>query len=188
MERKAIVLAAAGQSYTERNVAQALPSTFPINLGVTKEFAHVMDDCDEPLMPFEEQSVSEVDCGEIDALITNFETLSNTTEESCPIDEEEAVRTLVTWKDWTLQQGLPRTSPEEASVPGKSVGDERGPLCKSQDKGHWTSSFWRLNSCPSNVRHPSQMSQMKRKKHVFCFMSQEKPSSIQVVEDALVEH
>ena len=98
-ERKAIVLAAAGQSYTERNVAQALRSTFPINLGVTKEFVHVMDDCDEPLMPLEEQSTSEVDSGEIDALITNFETLSNTTEESCPIDEEEAVRTLVTWKE-----------------------------------------------------------------------------------------
>ena len=99
LERKAIVLAAAGQSYTERNVAQALRSTFPINLGVTKEFVHVMDDCDEPLMPLEEQSMSEVDSGGIDALITNFETLSNTTEESCPIDEEEAVRTLVTWKE-----------------------------------------------------------------------------------------
>ena len=98
-ERKAIVLAAAGQSYTERNVAQALRSTFPVNLGVTKEFVHVMDDCDEPLMPLEEQSTSEVDSGEIDALITNFETLSNTSEESCPIDEEEAVRTLVTWKE-----------------------------------------------------------------------------------------
>ena len=49
-ERKAIVLAAAGQPYTERNVAQALHSTFPVNLGVTKEFVHVMDDCDEPLM------------------------------------------------------------------------------------------------------------------------------------------
>ena len=98
-ERKAIVLVAAGQSYTERNVAQALRSTFPINLGVTKEFVHVMDDCDEPLMPLEKQSVSEVDSGEIDALITNFETLSNTTEESCPIEEEEAVRTLVTWKE-----------------------------------------------------------------------------------------
>ena len=98
-ERKAIVLAAAGQSYTERNVAQALRSTFPVNLGVTKEFVHVMDDCDEPLMPLEEQSTSEVDSGEIDALITNFETLSNTTEESCPIDEEQAVRTLVTWKE-----------------------------------------------------------------------------------------
>ena len=94
-ERKAIVLAA----LQERNVAQALRSTFPINLGVTKEFVHVMDDCDEPLMPLEEQSTSEVDSGEIDALITNFETLSNTTEESCPIDEEEAVRTLVTWKE-----------------------------------------------------------------------------------------
>ena len=98
-ERKAIVLAAAGQSYTERNVAQALRSTFPVNLGVTKEFVHVMDDCDEPLMPLEEQSTSEVDSGEIDALITNFETLSNTSEESGPIDEEEAVRTLVTWKE-----------------------------------------------------------------------------------------
>ena len=98
-ERKAIVLAAAGQSYTERNVAQALRSTFPVNLGVTKEFVHVMDGCDEPLMPLEEQSTSEVDSGEIDALITNFETLSNTSEESCPIDEEEAVRTLVTWKE-----------------------------------------------------------------------------------------
>ena len=98
-ERKAIVLAAAGQSYTERNVAQAPRSTFPINLGVTKEFVHVMDDCDEPLIPLEEQSVSEVDSGEIDALITNFETLSNTTEESCPIDEEEAVQTLVTWNE-----------------------------------------------------------------------------------------
>ena len=59
-ERKAIILAAAGQSYKERNVAQALRSTFPINLGVTKEFAHVMDDCDEPLVPPEDQSVSEV--------------------------------------------------------------------------------------------------------------------------------
>ena len=63
-ERKAAVLAAAGQSYTKRNVAQALRSTFLINLGVTKEFVHVMDDCDEPLIPFEEQSVSEVDSGE----------------------------------------------------------------------------------------------------------------------------
>ena len=98
-ERNAIVLAAVRQSYTERNVAQALRSTFPINLCVTKELVHVMDDCDEPLMPPEEQSTSEVDSGEIDALITNFETLSNTTEESCPIDEEEAVRTLVTWKE-----------------------------------------------------------------------------------------
>ena len=43
-ERKAIVLAAAGQSYTDGNVAQALRSTFPINLGVTKEFVHVMGD------------------------------------------------------------------------------------------------------------------------------------------------
>ena len=98
-ERKATVLAAARQSYTERNVAQALRSTFPINLGVTKEFVHVMDDCDEPLIPLEEQSVSEVDSGERDALIANLETLNNTTEESCPIDEEEAVRTLVTWKE-----------------------------------------------------------------------------------------
>ena len=48
-ERKAIVLAAAGQSYTERNVAQALRCTFPVILGGTKEFVHVMDDCDEPL-------------------------------------------------------------------------------------------------------------------------------------------
>ena len=58
-----------------------------------------MDDCDEPLVPLEEQSTSEMDSGKIDALITNFETLSNTSEESCPIDEEEAVRTLVTWKE-----------------------------------------------------------------------------------------
>ena len=63
-ERKAIVLADAGQLYMERNVAQALRSTFPFNLGVTKEFAHVMDDCDEPSMPLEEQSVSEADPGE----------------------------------------------------------------------------------------------------------------------------
>ena len=35
-ECKAVVLAAAGQSYTERNVTQALRSTFPINLGMTK--------------------------------------------------------------------------------------------------------------------------------------------------------
>ena len=76
-----------------------LSHTFPVNLGVTKEFVHVMDDCDEPLMRLEEQSTSEVDSGEIDALVTNFETLSNATEESCSIDEEEAVRTLVTWKE-----------------------------------------------------------------------------------------
>ena len=98
-ERKAIVLAAAGQSYTERNVAQALRSTFPINLGVIKEFVHVMDDCDEPLMPLEEQSVSEVDPCLRRSLIAYFETLSNTTDESCPIEEEEAVRTMVTWKE-----------------------------------------------------------------------------------------
>ena len=73
---------------------------------MTKEFVHVMDDCDEPLMPLEEQSTSDVDSGEIDALITNFETLSNTTEESCPIDEEEAVRTLVLW---SLGRSLDRT-------------------------------------------------------------------------------
>ena len=89
-ERKALVLAAARQSHMERNVAQALRSTFPTNLGVTKNFVHVMDDCDEPSMPLEEQSVSEADPGEIDALITNFETLSNTTKESCPVEEEEA--------------------------------------------------------------------------------------------------
>ena len=63
-ERKAIVSAAAGQSFTEQNVAQALRSTFPINWGVTKDFFHVMDDCDEPVMPLEEKSVSEVDPGD----------------------------------------------------------------------------------------------------------------------------
>ena len=95
-------LAAAGQSYTERNVAQALRSTFPVNLGVAKEFAHVMDDCDEPLMPLKEQSTSEVDSGEIDALMTNIETLSNTSEESCTIDEEE-------YELWSLGRSLDRT-------------------------------------------------------------------------------
>ena len=116
-ERKAIVLAAAGQSYTERNVAQALRSTFPINLGVTKEFVHVMDDCDEPLMPLEEQSVSEVDSGEIDALITNFETLSNTTEEPCPIAEEEAVQTLVTWKESRQNRNFSQSSSSQTPAP-----------------------------------------------------------------------
>ena len=101
-ERKAIVLAAAGQSYTERNVAQALRSTFPVNLGVTKEFVHVMDDCDEPLMPLEEQSTSEMDSGEIDALITNFETLNNTTEESCPMKKRQ-------YELWSLGRSLDRT-------------------------------------------------------------------------------
>ena len=43
----------------ERNVAQALRSTFPIKLGVTKEFVHVMDDCDEPSLPLEKQSMSD---------------------------------------------------------------------------------------------------------------------------------
>ena len=104
-ERKAIVLAAAGQSYTERNVTQALRSTFLVNLGVTKEFVHVMDVFDEPLMPLEEQSTSEVDSGEIDALITNFETLSNTSEESCPIDEEVLGR----YELWSLGRSLGRT-------------------------------------------------------------------------------
>ena len=41
-----------------------------------------MNDCDEPSMPLEEPSTSEVDLGEIDALIANFETLSNTTVQS----------------------------------------------------------------------------------------------------------
>ena len=35
---------------------------------------------------------------------------------------------------WTLQQGLPRTSPEKASAPGESVDYEREPACKSKDK------------------------------------------------------
>ena len=52
LERKAIVLAAAGKSYLERNVAQALRSTFPINLGVTTSWM-----TDEPSMPLEEQAV-----------------------------------------------------------------------------------------------------------------------------------
>ena len=87
--------AAAGQSYTERNVAQALRSTFLVILGVTKEFVHVMDDCDEPrcLLKTSRRLKWTLES----ALITNFETLSNTSEESCPLDEEEAVRTLVTW-------------------------------------------------------------------------------------------
>ena len=63
-------------------------------------------------MPLEEQSVSEVDPGEIDALITNSETLNNTTETSCPIEEEEAVRTLVTWKESRQNQARPQLQPE----------------------------------------------------------------------------
>ena len=102
-ERKAIVLAAAGQSYMERNVAQALRSTCPVNLGVTKEFVHVMDDCDEPVMPLEEHSTSEVDSAEIDALITNFETLSNTT--------DDCVRSMKKrqYELWLLGRSLDRT-------------------------------------------------------------------------------
>ena len=110
-------------------------------------------------MPLEEQSTSEVDSGEVDSLITNFETLSNTTEESCPIDgggspnsgylervstepgrgqarpqfqpefqladasaryraDSQKDEMLPLSSHWTLQQRLPRTSPEETSVPG----------------------------------------------------------------------
>ena len=43
--------------------------------------------------------MSDVDPGERDALIANFGTLSNTTDESCSIEEEEAVGTFVTWKE-----------------------------------------------------------------------------------------
>ena len=48
---------------------------------------------------------------------------------------------------------------------------------------HWTSSFWKLNSFPRNVRHTFQLSQMMRRKHVSCCMSQEKPSLTQVVDE-----
>ena len=41
---------------------------------------------------------------------------------------------------------------------------------------HWTSSIRKLNSFPRNVRHTFQLSQMMRKKHVSCCMSQVKPS------------
>ena len=82
-ERKALVLAAAGQFYVERNVAQALRSSFPVKLGVTKEFVHVVDDCDESPMPLEERPMSETDAGEINALVTNFETLSDRKRRGC---------------------------------------------------------------------------------------------------------
>ena len=47
-EIKAIVLAAAGKSYVEHSIAQALRATFPHNLATTKEFVHVVDESDGP--------------------------------------------------------------------------------------------------------------------------------------------
>ena len=51
-----------------------------------------MDDCDEPSMPLEEQSVSEAGPwrDRRPDYELQFKTLINTTEESCPIEEEEA--------------------------------------------------------------------------------------------------
>ena len=208
-ERKAIVLAAAGQSYTERNVAQTLRSTFPVNLGVAKEFVHVMDDCDVPLMPLEEQSRSEVDSGEIDALITKFETLSNTSEESCPIDEEEAVRTLVTWKESRQDlnvvkrdRNFSQNSNSQTPAPDIEQIRRRTRCFRCRRVGHFSKDCpERLQKKPvsqakvlvtrddlSARRHTFQLSQMMRRKHVSCCMSQEKPSLTQVVDDVLLGH
>ena len=63
-----------------------------------------MDDCDKPLMPLEEQSVYEVDSGEIDAMITSFETLSNMTEEVVSNRGKKRQSGL-----WSLGRSLDRT-------------------------------------------------------------------------------
>ena len=56
--------------------------------------------------------------------------------------------------------------------PGEGVGDERGPLCKASDKDTGRAPLGDWAAFPRNVRHTSQMSQMMRRKHVSCCMSQ----------------
>ena len=154
-ERKAIVLAAAGQSYTERNVAQALRSTFPIILGVTKEFVHVMDDCDELLILLEEQSVSEVDSGEIDDLITN-------SEESCPIDEEEAVRTLVTWKE--SRQNLNVVKRDRNFSQSSNSQTPAPDIVQIRRKGRDASAVVALDTSAKTAQYVSRRSQCPRRR------------------------
>ena len=96
-ERKAIVVAAAGQSHAQQNNAFALRATSPHNVATTKEFVHVLDESEELT---EETDVS-VEPGaedeELDDVVSEFHRASQ--EGNMVIEEEEAVCTLVSWKE-----------------------------------------------------------------------------------------
>ena len=188
-----------------------------------------MDDGDESAMPLEEQSTSEVDSAEIDALITNIETLSSTTEVSCPIEEEEAVRTLVTWKESRQNlnvvkrdRNFSQNPNPQTPAPNIEQIRRRTRCFRCRRVGHFS------KDCPERLQK-KQVSQAKvlvtkddlsarrqsksldellleieqlyrerasrdsvepemRRKRASCYMSQEKQSLIQAVDDVLSGH
>ena len=70
---KALVLAAAGQSFVEKNISQALRSTLPPSMASAKEFVHLTDEqCDWQEGEETWAMSTGQDEEEIDALVTEL--------------------------------------------------------------------------------------------------------------------
>ena len=66
------MLAAAGPSYTEQNVAQALRDTFPHNLAPTKKFGHVVDESEDLIEETDATLEQGVGDEELDNVLSEF--------------------------------------------------------------------------------------------------------------------
>ena len=88
-ERKAIVLAAAGQSYVEKNLAQALRPSCPHSLASTKEFVHLIDEPDDWQEGDKTLAMSTSrDEEDIDALVVKFKAVNS----EVSLDGDEVIR------------------------------------------------------------------------------------------------
>ena len=66
------MLAAAGQSYTEQNIAQALRATLPHNLAPTKRFGHVADESEDLTEETDATLEQRVEDEELDSVGSEF--------------------------------------------------------------------------------------------------------------------
>ena len=99
-DKKAVVMAAARQSYEEVDIAAALRTTYPDNLWATSRSGHAVNVVDHGMeMPEEEEPVDEIQ--EVLAAFNEEDTQPEDASE--PIEEQDAIDVLLSWKQTRTQ-------------------------------------------------------------------------------------
>lgn len=99
-DKKAVVMAAARQSYEEVDIAAALRTTYPDNLWTTSRSGHAVNVVDHGMeMPEEEEPVDEIQ--EVLAAFNEEDTQPEDASE--PIEEQDAIDVLLSWKQTRTQ-------------------------------------------------------------------------------------
>ena len=99
-DKKAVVMAAARQSYEETDVAAALRTTYPDNLWTTSRSSHPVNVVDHALETHEEDEQAD----EVQEVLAAFNEEEPQMEDNNePIEEQDAIDVLLSWKQTRTQ-------------------------------------------------------------------------------------